>query len=689
MKPSSRASLLAASLAAPLLMTGCNAPAPLSDRDVDRIAQRAAELVREDLDRTREGLEKSLTEKVEKALAARPAAPPPPPTPKLPPPVGMGQPTKPAQPAKPAVIPPKPPTPPPPTKATEAAQTQGESPKVTITDKTGGKPQPDALLARVGDEEIRISDYQRLVGQNQRLLQQDPQVILKNLIHFRLMAQAAAQEEIVEKNEDLRIQIEDRMDEFRYELLVRDRLQAMPPFTDAEVQAYFEAHKADFTTPASMQVHEITLRKQEEADALKSELTKENFSQVAREQSLSATRRRGGNMGQITKERLPKAVWDSLVAAEEGTVVGPVEAAGELLAFYLRGPLSEEQVQPLETARARIQGALGQERRAKLITELRGRAEAIWPLNIAQPDPNQAKKPDDLLFTVGTARFTLADFENALKNAAPQMAFRWRTPQGKKDFLQRLQERTLLSNLAKTEPEFMAARRDYLKDVERQLMINEYARSTIYAKIEVSDEEVKELYEKERDQRFKTPAERSIRARHMLVRVDQDADEDSVGTARAKVDAALERIKNGEPFDDVAREVSEGPSAPRGGDLGAFGPGRMVPPFDKAVQGMQAWQVTEDPVRTRFGFHLIRREPTPTHLTFTEIRAQLKQEMIQLRKASGVQERIQELAARTPVESFPEALPPKPTPPAPPENATVSKQRFEIKDGKIVPVPKQ
>jgi len=70
----------------------------------------------------------------------------------------------------------------------------------------------------------------------------------------------------------------------------------------------------------------------------------------------------------------------------------------------------------------------------------------------------------------------------------------------------------------------------------------------------------------------------------------------------------LERIKKGESFADLARELSiDKGSGKRGGDLGFFGRGQMVKPFEEAAFKLKKGELTNEPVRTQFGYHIIRR----------------------------------------------------------------------------------
>jgi peptidyl-prolyl cis-trans isomerase C len=96
------------------------------------------------------------------------------------------------------------------------------------------------------------------------------------------------------------------------------------------------------------------------------------------------------------------------------------------------------------------------------------------------------------------------------------------------------------------------------------------------------------------------------------------------GDAKAWIDL----LNSGADFADLAREHSTGPSGPNGGQLGWFGPGAMVKPFEEAVMALEVGAVS-DPVQTQFGWHVIRlnetrEQPVPT---LDEVRADLVSEI--------------------------------------------------------------
>ena len=72
--------------------------------------------------------------------------------------------------------------------------------------------------------------------------------------------------------------------------------------------------------------------------------------------------------------------------------------------------------------------------------------------------------------------------------------------------------------------------------------------------------------------------------------------------------AIIERLKKGESFANLARELSiDKGSGKRGGDLGVFGRGMMVKPFEEAAFKLEKGEMTQEPVMTEFGYHIIKR----------------------------------------------------------------------------------
>ncbi len=147
-----------------------------------------------------------------------------------------------------------------------------------------------------------------------------------------------------------------------------------------------------------------------------------------------------------------------------------------------------------------------------------------------------------------------------------------------------------------------------------------------FPEVEVSDAAVQQYY----DANHSTYVQpEKVRARHILVRLAQDADEAAEAAARERIEKIFEDVQQEKPFDILAQQYSEDSStAPRGGDLGFFERGQMVPAFEEAAFALQPGEISEI-IRTRFGFHVIKLEErqVETSRSLDEVREEILAEL--------------------------------------------------------------
>ncbi|MBP7125877.1 peptidylprolyl isomerase [Myxococcota bacterium] len=123
-------------------------------------------------------------------------------------------------------------------------------------------------------------------------------------------------------------------------------------------------------------------------------------------------------------------------------------------------------------------------------------------------------------------------------------------------------------------------------------------------RLDVPEEEVRQAYQT--GIKMYTEPEQ-VQARHILIKVAENAPADQVEAARKKAMEALKKVRGGEDFGNVARTHSDDAmSKEKGGDLGFFRRGVMVPKFEEAAFAMQPGEMSKEPVRTPFGFHIIQ-----------------------------------------------------------------------------------
>jgi peptidyl-prolyl cis-trans isomerase D len=141
--------------------------------------------------------------------------------------------------------------------------------------------------------------------------------------------------------------------------------------------------------------------------------------------------------------------------------------------------------------------------------------------------------------------------------------------------------------------------------------------------VAVNEDAVKAYYDAHAAN-FTVPEQR--RARHILIQLAKDASGSDEAAARTRAVEILNQARSGQSFETLARERSEDiGSKAQGGDLGFFGQGVMDPAFDKTVFEMKPGELSE-PVRSRFGYHIIRLEEIKANSTkgFDEARADVE-----------------------------------------------------------------
>lgn len=155
------------------------------------------------------------------------------------------------------------------------------------------------------------------------------------------------------------------------------------------------------------------------------------------------------------------------------------------------------------------------------------------------------------------------------------------------------------------------------KGINRSFLENEYKgqmlRSKIFEKIAedvtVTDEEVKQYYEDNKDTLFLVPV--SVKASHILAmfpwkRNNSEESKEGREEAREKIELVQRKLNNGEDFEELARQYSDDEgTASDGGDLGYISKGQMVEEFDKVLFSLDTGEVS-DIVETEYGFHIIK-----------------------------------------------------------------------------------
>jgi peptidyl-prolyl cis-trans isomerase D len=193
----------------------------------------------------------------------------------------------------------------------------------------------------------------------------------------------------------------------------------------------------------------------------------------------------------------------------------------------------------------------------------------------------------------------------------------------------------------------------YTVPEERRVEYTVFDPEDYHARVKVTEEELRDYYERAKE--FYHVSGERWRASHVLIRLEELADDEAREEKRILAESIADRARKGEDFAALARQYSEDPgSAVKGGDLGYFGPGRMVEPFEDAVKALEKGGVS-DVVTTSFGFHIIKLQdfdPGGYYRTYEEVEPELREQFIEQRASSIAYDDAKELSQTLQAETF-------------------------------------
>jgi peptidyl-prolyl cis-trans isomerase C len=231
------------------------------------------------------------------------------------------------------------------------------------------------------------------------------------------------------------------------------------------------------------------------------------------------------------------------------------------------------------------------------------------------PDTGKKEQKGQVLAEVNGSVITTEDFKKEIQVLPPYLQQMAETAEGRKEMLDSMVVRELVMQDAQKQgidksPEIAAK----VEDMKRRVIVEAYLKKKIEDQIKVSDEDLQKMYDQNKD-KFKTGEQ--VKASHILVKTEKEAQD------------VLAQIKAGGKFEELAAKFSIDPAGKKGGDLGWFGKGSMIPEFEKVVFSMKGGDIS-GAVKTKFGYHIIKltgKRPAGI-LPFAEVKEQLKQSLV-------------------------------------------------------------
>jgi peptidyl-prolyl cis-trans isomerase SurA len=192
----------------------------------------------------------------------------------------------------------------------------------------------------------------------------------------------------------------------------------------------------------------------------------------------------------------------------------------------------------------------------------------------------------------------------------------------------------------------------FREDLREQVLVNRALGTALRNKVTVSEEDIVKLYQET------YPSRETYELRHILFKVDKGASEEDALSVKRQADKVLGEIQAGAPFDAMVRQHSQDTSSvEKGGQLGTFRSGELIPELENAVLALAAGE-TGGPVRTPAGYHIVHlqsrgtEEPPP----LITVRDQLQSRLMAEKEIGAREAWLQEIREETYVEIFSDEL---------------------------------
>lgn len=249
---------------------------------------------------------------------------------------------------------------------------------------------------------------------------------------------------------------------------------------------------------------------------------------------------------------------------------------------------------------------------------------------------------ENILAKVGDIEITKDKMGEIIQSLPPQQAMQVSSPEGRKRLLDEMVAGELfyldaMENGLDTDEEFVKM----IEEAKRNLL-QRFAIQKLISNIQITEEEQKSYYAENKAQ---FAAEAEVSARHILVKSEEEGNE------------VLKAIEGGLDFSEAAQKYSTCPSKERGGDLGSFGRGRMVPEFEEAAFNLNEGEMS-GLVQTQFGFHIILtdKKTEGAEKAYEEVEGEIKQALMREKQTVVYSTKVEDLKSKFKVELNEEGL---------------------------------
>lgn len=469
------------------------------------------------------------------------------------------------------------------------------------------------ILAKIGELEITEADIARVIAtfpeENRDYLNsaEGRERILNQKIANVVMAMSAKENGSVLSPQDA-LRRDDFEEQYLAQMEIEEAFGALN-VTEEDCLNYYEECKQTFQTPEEINAKHILVDSEEQIKEIKAKIEagEMTFDEAAQKFSTCPSSEDGGELGFFSRGMMVPEFDEAAFNAELNVVTEPVKTqfGYHLILVFDK---KEAGVTPFEDVKEQIMQQMTQ----------------------MQQNNTLIKKVEDLKAKYGDVTPDEAAIDRLIALYPDQHQEFLKTEEGRNGIRDQKTAYMVLARAAKEKGKDQE--RDckaVTSDFEEQIFAQE-AIQALFDSIKVPEEEVRKYYELTISTHT---VPEQVNAKHILVE-----SEDLAKEIKAKIEV-------GEmTFEEAAEKYSTCPSKSRGGDLGMFERGRMVPEFDEASFAAELNVVTE-PVKTQFGYHLIKVvDKTEERVkAFDEVRNQIELQMTEQRKNEAYFTRVEEL----------------------------------------------
>ncbi|HEX2769768.1 MAG TPA: peptidylprolyl isomerase [Geobacteraceae bacterium] len=228
---------------------------------------------------------------------------------------------------------------------------------------------------------------------------------------------------------------------------------------------------------------------------------------------------------------------------------------------------------------------------------------------------NKSRKEGQTVAEVNGSVITTADFKKEVETLPPYLRPMAETPEGKTELLDTMIIREIIIQQAQKDGlDKSPAVTDKLEELKKRLIVEAFLKKKIEDQANITDADLQKFYDQNKD-KFNTGDQ--VRASHILVKSEKEAQD------------ILGQIKKGGNFEALAKKYSVDSAGAKGGDLGWFGKGSMIPEFEKVVFSLKEGELS-GVVKTQFGYHIIKltgKRPAGIR-SFAEAKEQIKAKLL-------------------------------------------------------------